>query len=145
LPDTPDNVKILVKFSSSSESTKYASFCVDIDHIGFTAGNAPEEKDFTTNRYFVVSKKLEDLYYTSNFNWTTVNLVKIYAQVTKNGSKSSNYYVALDGMRLENLTTINPLYGMTGYSVVKTDGGLPIKKEPNTANYIEFRVAIGVE
>jgi hypothetical protein len=48
-------------------------------------------------------------------------------------------------MRLENLTTTNPLYGLTGYSVLKTDGALPIVKLANTANYIEFRIAIGVE
>jgi hypothetical protein len=48
-------------------------------------------------------------------------------------------------MRLENLTTTNPLYGLTGYSVLKTDGALPIVKASNTSNYIEFRIAIGVE
>lgn len=141
----PDNVKILVRFSSSSTPSEYASFSVDIDHTGFTSGNAPEEKDFAANRYFVVSKQIQDLYYTAGFNWDTANVARVYAQVSKNGSGSSDYYVALDGMRLENLTTTNPLYGMTGYSVVKTDGALPIIKAQNTSNYIEFRIAVGVE
>jgi hypothetical protein len=48
-------------------------------------------------------------------------------------------------MKLENLTTTNPLYGLTGYSVVKSDGALPIVKSSNTSNYIEFRVTVGVE
>ena len=141
----PDNVKILVRFSSASTPSEYASFSVDIDHTGFTSGDAPEEKDFTANRYFVVSKEIQELYYTSGFNWNTANLARVYVQVRKSGSPSSDYYVALDGMRLENLTTTNPLYGMTGYSVVKTDGALPIVKASNTSNYIEFRIAVGVE
>ena len=57
---------------------------------------------------------------------------------------SSNYYIALDALRLENVATVNPLYGLTGYSVIKTDGAETIIKSPNTSNYIEFRFSIGV-
>lgn len=141
----PDNVKILIRFFNSDSPSQYASFAVDIDHTGFSSGDAPQEEDFASNRYFVVSKEIQDLYYTSEFNWNTANVARIYAQVRKDGAASSNYYVALDGMRLENLTTTNPLYGMTGYSVVKTDGAFPIVKAPNTSNYIEFRITVGVE
>jgi hypothetical protein len=141
----PDNVKILIRFFNSDSPSQYASFAVDIDHTGFSSGDAPQEENFASNRYFVVSKEIQDLYYTSEFNWNTANVARIYAQVRKDGAASSEYYVALDGMRLENLTTTNPLYGMTGYSVVKTDGALPIVKAPNTSNYIEFRIAVGVE
>jgi hypothetical protein len=143
----PDNVKILVQFSSSDTSStgEYANFTVNIDHTGFTAGTAPQEANFSDQRYFVVSKQLQELYYTSAFNWESVTVAKIFVEVEKNGAPSSDYYVALDAMRLENLTTTNPLYGLTGYSVLKTDGALPIVKLANTANYIEFRIAIGVE
>lgn len=141
----PDNVKILIRFFNSDSPAQYASFAIDIDHTGFSSGDAPQEENFALNRYFVVSKEIQDLYYTSEFNWNTANVARIYAQISKDGAASSDYYVALDGMRLENLTTTNPLYGMTGYSVVKTDGALPIIKAPNTSNYIEFRVAVGVE
>lgn len=145
--DVPDNVKILIQFSSSDTSSdgQYANFTVNIDDVNFVAGTAEEEKDFSTNRYFVVSKELQDLYYTSAFNWSSVTVAKIYVEVEKNGLPSSDYYVALDAMRLENLTTTNPLYGLTGYSVLKTDGALPIVKAANTSNYIEFRLAVGVE
>jgi len=143
----PDNVKILIQFSSSDTSPtgQYANFTVNIDHTGFTAGTAPQEANFATQRYFVVSKQLQELYYTSAFNWENVTVAKIYVEVEKDGAPSSDYYVALDAMRLENLTTTNPLYGLTGYSVLKTDGALPIVKLANTANYIEFRITIGVE
>ena len=56
----------------------------------------------------------------------------------------SDYYIALDAMRLENIATINPLYGLTGYSVIKNDTASTIVKSPNTNNYIEFRFSIGV-
>jgi hypothetical protein len=135
--EAPDNVKILVRFFSSSNPSQYASFAVDIT-------NNPL-KDFSENRYFVVSKQIQELYYTPGFNWNTANTSRIYVQVLKDEERSSDYYVALDGMKLENLTTTNPLYGLTGYSVVKSDGALPIVKSSNTSNYIEFRVTVGVE
>ena len=57
---------------------------------------------------------------------------------------SSDYYVSLDAIRLENIATVNPLYGLTGYSVVRTDAAESIIKSPNTNNYVEFRFSIGV-
>jgi hypothetical protein len=142
----PDNVKILIQFASADveNSGEYASFSVDIDDDSFD-GTAPRSEDFESNRYFVVSKKLQELYFTPGFNWNLATIVKVYASVTDGGVASSDYYVCLDAMRLENVSTNNPLYGLTGYSVVKTDGALPIVKASNTSNFIEFRVSIGVE
>jgi hypothetical protein len=57
---------------------------------------------------------------------------------------SENYYIALDAIRLENVATVNPLYGLTGYSLIKTEGAESIIKSPNTSNYIEFRFSVGV-
>jgi hypothetical protein len=57
---------------------------------------------------------------------------------------SEDYYIALDAMRLENTQTTNPLYGLTGYSVVKNDNAETIIKSPNTSNYVEFRFTVGV-
>jgi hypothetical protein len=144
--NVPDNVKILVRFFSSASPQQYASFSVNIDDgVVTTQEEDPEVGDFSENRYFVVSKEIQNLYYTSGFNWNTANTARIYAQVSKDDEPSSDYYIALDGMKLENLATTNPLYGLTGYSVVKSDGALPIVKASNTSNYIEFRIAIGVE
>lgn len=56
----------------------------------------------------------------------------------------SDYYIALDGMRLENVSTENVLYGLTGYSVIKNTNAEAVIKSPNTTNYIEFRFSIGV-
>ena len=59
-------------------------------------------------------------------------------------SPSDNYYVALDALRLENITSSNPVYGLSGYSVIKNTGSQPILKSPNTTNHIEFRFGMDV-
>lgn len=142
----PDNVKILVEFSSSetSSSGESAKLSVDIDNESFN-GAAASSVDFASNRYVVVSNQLQDLVYSPGFNWDVVTTVKIYAYVEVNGAASDDFYVALDALRLENLATSNPLYGLTGYSVMKTDGALPIVKLSNTSNFLEFRISVGVE
>lgn len=55
-----------------------------------------------------------------------------------------DYYVALDAMRLENVSTLNPLYGLVGYSVVRNTDGEVLLKNPNSNNYVEFRFVLGV-
>ena len=59
--------------------------------------------------------------------------------------KPTDYFVGLDAIRLENTTTTNALYGMTGYSVIRNGAGESIVKNPNTSNLIEFRFGVGVE
>lgn len=146
LNTNPDNVKILVEFSSSdtTASGEHARFFVDIDNTSFD-GTALTSQNFATNRYIVSSKQLQELSYTSAFNWESVSVVKVYVCVTKNGQPSPDYYVCLDAFRLENLSTNNPLYGLTGYSVIKNNESLPIVKAANTSNFIEFRLSVGVE
>jgi hypothetical protein len=142
----PDNVKILIEFSSSDTTAtgEHARLFVDIDDEEFN-GDATESRDFSSNRYFAVSKQLQELSYTSAFNWESVTVVKVYASVSKDNEPSSDYYVCLDGLRMENLSSNNPLYGLTGYSVIKNNDSLPIVKAPNTSNFIEFRLSVGVE
>lgn len=139
----PDTVRILVDFASTDSGTgEYARLEAEINHG--TSGNPELVQDFSDNRYFVVSKQLQELYTSANFTWDAVTVVKIYASVIDGGVPSGDYYVALDALRLENVATINPLYRLTGYSVIKTDGAETIIKSPNTSNYIEFRFSIGV-
>jgi len=146
LNTNPDNVKILMEFSSSetTDSGEHARFFVNIDDASFD-GTALASQDFSTNRYVVSSKELQELSYTTFFNWESVSVVKIYVSVTKDNEPSSDYYVCLDAFRLENLSTNNPLYGLTGYSVIKNNDSLPIVKAENTSNFIEFRLSVGVE
>jgi hypothetical protein len=138
----PDTVRVLVTFAETDteNSGEFASFEVELENGSGTGGTY----DFADNRYFVITKALEDLYQTNGFTWNAVTVIKIYACVLVSDNPSDDYYIALDAMRLENTQTINPLYGMTGYSVVKNETAETIVKSPNTSNYVEFRFAIEV-
>lgn len=138
------NVKIMIEFSSSTVPGQVSKMQIDLDHDS-TAGSL---NNFNENRYFVEKQKIENLITTSGFPWKTVDTVKVYAQI-KSGNAAANtvdnnYYVALDALRLENTTSENALYGLTGYSVIRNLSGLPIVKNSNTSNYIEFRFAMDV-
>jgi hypothetical protein len=136
----PDTVRILVDFSSSDTTTgEYARFEAELIN-----GTDPGEYDFTSSRYFVISKQLQELYTSANFTWDAVNVVKIYVSTLISGTASNNYYIGLDAMRLENIATVNPLYGLIGYSVVKTPDAETIIKSPNKSNYVEFRFVVDV-
>lgn len=136
--DAPDKVNIAISFTNE-DSSEYARFEVIMNN-----GTGDGEYDFSNNRYFVLSKQLQQLYTTANFNWDLVTQVRIYSNVIVDDEVSNNYYLAFDAVRLENIATINPLYGLTGYSIVKNDSASTIIKSTNTTNYIEFRFAIGV-
>ena len=139
----PDTIRVLIDFSGtdSNSPTTYARFEINIE-------DGVDGYDFSTNRYFVVSKQLQELYKSQNFTWNAVTVVKIYVSIFDSLSggyfPTSDYYIALDALRLENIATVNPLYGLTGYSVIKNDNATTIIKSPNTNNYVEFRFSIGV-
>jgi hypothetical protein len=136
--------KILIEFSSSENTGQYARMEAVVDHVP-TSGS---QYNFNTNRYFVVKQKFEELNTTSSFNWKSVDTVKIYSSLLTGTSTANTpnagYYIALDALRLENKNQENPLYGLAGYSIVRTVGALPIIKGPNTSNYIEFRIGLDV-
>lgn len=134
----PEVARVLISFENTS-GTQFARFEAEV--ADDSSGGA---YDFATERYFVVTKQLQDLYRTSDFDWNVVSVVKIYACVIDGGGPSSDYYVALDALKLENIYTTNPLYGLTGYSVIQTQDASTIVKNPNTSNYIEFRFSVDV-
>jgi len=137
---TPEFVRILVEFASTeTETAEYAKFEAEV--VDDSSGG---EYDFSTERYFVVKKQLQELVTSANFTWNAVDVVKIYACVIDAGVPSDQYFVALDGMKLENISTVNPLYGLTGYSVIQNADASTVVKNPNTNNYIEFRFSIDV-
>jgi hypothetical protein len=136
----PDTVRVLVDFASTdSDSGEYARFEAEIVN-----GTGTGEYDLTENRYIVVSKQIQQLFFSANFTWDAVTVAKIYVSVIDDSAVSDNYYVAIDSMRLENVATVNTLYGMTGYSVIQNPNSESITKSPNTSNYVEFRFSIGV-
>lgn len=58
--------------------------------------------------------------------------------------RTGNYKLLLDGLRLDNVSSQNPLYTMVGYDIIRNDNAYPILKSENTNNYIEYRFGIGV-
>ena len=139
-PDTQvqtiHSVKILIEFARTdvAEPDNYARMEIDI--------SIPE-----SNRYYVHTARLEDLIKSTGFTWSNVNVVKIYASVYEIGSPdpSDNFYVALDGLRFENVTSTSPLYGLTGYSIIRNDEAETVAKESNSSNLVEFRFGLDVQ
>ena len=133
----PDTVRIIVEFASddtAGQSGQYAQLQQE-----FTAS------DFENSRYLVLSKTLQELPKSPEFSWSSVSIVKIYVSVLDElGDPDDQYYVALDAIRFENLNTKNALYGLTGYTVLRTEDATPVTKEGNTANLVEFRFAMDV-
>lgn len=136
-PTTLGSVRVKVEFKYSVDGSESASF----DSIA--------ETDLDTNRYFVTSKKLKD-FVPNGFSWESVRIVNIYVSAhAKTGTtidtdSSGEFYVALDGLRIENNQSNNPAYGMIGYSVLKTVLAKTVLKKINSSSYVEFRFALGV-
>lgn len=138
----PSKIRILGEFASDDAygTGQYARFEVDLSHIP-----GDPVYDFTKNRYFVASKQLQELTKTSDFSWGAVSIAKLYVSVLDiDGNPSDDFLVCLDAARLENVYTQNPLYGLTGYSTIKSASARPIIKSANTTNFIEFRFNVGV-
>jgi len=54
------------------------------------------------------------------------------------------FYVALDALRVDNINTVNPLYGLIGYSIIQDELEQSIVKSPNTTNFVEYRFVLDV-
>jgi hypothetical protein len=100
------------------------------------------------NRYKSISFPISDLITSPDFTPSEIRIARIYAFVAVEQDSeiigSENHYIALDGLRLDNISTNNPLYKMVGYSPTRTDDGKPIIKFKNTNNYVEFRFGFEV-
>lgn len=138
--DIPSNVKILIQFATTDDSNaEYANFAVNLDN-----GTSTGQWDFTNNRYVVISKKINDLYKTSGFSWSSVQYVKIYVCVNNGSTGSDNFFVAFDALRLENVSSFSNVYGLVAYTVIKSSDSLPIIKSDNSVSLIEFKYALDV-
>jgi hypothetical protein len=149
--NTISTAKILVEFATNNavlatSGREYARM-----EISVANGTSTGQADFPNNRYVVASKKLSDLVYSNGFSWDAVQYINVYVSVDgSDGNNSANFYVALDMLRLENTSQNNPVYGLTGYTVVKnlsTDGtyAAPLVKNTNTSNFVEFRFNMDVK
>jgi hypothetical protein len=135
----PDYVKILIEFYKNETSTTsgFAKAEIEIDGT-----------DFSNDRYKVIEIPISDLITSPDFSSAQIRIARIFASViyTSSGEQMASpvHYVELEGIRIENVTTENPIYGMVGYSPVRTTDGQPIYKYTNTNNYVEFRFNLDV-
>ena len=141
----PKVARVLIEFASSeTENAEYARFEAEVIDDPSGIGGY----DLSAERYFVVKKQIQELVTSTNFTWNSVTVVKIYASVFEDTDPgelpTGDYYIALDALRLENIATKNPLYGLTGYSVIQNVDASTITKNPNTSNYIEFRFSVDI-
>jgi hypothetical protein len=138
---------ILSPLETDTSQKQWARFELDIKDI--SEGGS---YDFANNRYYVATKQLQELYRSSGFTWNAVNTVKVYSSIynrelVNNVSTlvpSNKFYLAIDALRLDNLGSVNPLYGLTGYSVIKNTDAATIVKKSDTTGYIEFRFSMEV-
>jgi hypothetical protein len=136
----PDSVRILLEFTNGTTlpgTSPKAKLSMILSSSDF-------QVDGNANRYVVVTKSLSNFERDTDFTFSNINGIRIYTSILIGGVPTNNYLVAYDGLRIDNVSTINPLYSLVGYDVIKTDNGLPILKQENTNNYIEYRFGIGV-
>jgi hypothetical protein len=131
----PDSVKIILEFIDSNN--KYARCLIDLVDDG-------DVIDFDANRYFAISKTLGNFVLEQGFSWATIRTAKIYSCVVTSAAVVDTHYIAFDAIRFDNVNTVNPLYGLVGYTVVQNADAEPITKSTNTNNYVEFRMALDI-
>ena len=130
----PDQVKILIEFYRNEVTTTRGFARAEIDVAG---------SEFIDSSYHVAEIPIADLITSDDFASGEIRIARIFVSVIDSGTPSDDWYIELDGFRIDNVSTVNPLYKMVGYSIVKVDGN-PIIKFQNTNNYIEFRLSLGL-
>jgi hypothetical protein len=134
----PDNVRIVVEFINNLSNVSVESPKA-VARFNLSSG------DIGSNRYNVITRKISQFTTDARFSWANINLIRIYTCTVEDETPTDDFLIVFDGMRIDNVTSINPLYALVGYSVIATDDGTPITKAENTSNYIEYRFGTGVE
>ena len=143
---TPRSLNIMVQFlTNSGEFAEY--HFRDTDATSLITGSGP----YASNRYKIKSLPISsatiaDGSLSSGFSWSNVTSLRIFAGVesatTYGGTLLTDYDICLDGIRIENKSNTNPLYGLVGYTVINTDT-VPLIKNDSMSHQVEFRYVIG--
>jgi hypothetical protein len=131
------NIRIILEFINNTVNSPKAYLNIDLPVNYFYDALSGDQF-----RYKVITRSISDFVITPSFSWSEIDLVRIYASIDV--ANPSLYRIILDGIRLENISTINPLYSLIGAEYIKTDNGYPVLKEENSTNYIEYRFGLGV-
>lgn len=120
---------------------------VDVDGKNAISKHIINASHISSSRYIVLTEKIEDFSTPDlTFNWSRINSINIYVQTLNSSGTYDNSYVILDGIRIDNESTTNPLYGMVAYSRLKNNvsNALPIEKIENSQGYIEYRLGVSI-
>ena len=133
--ETPDSVKILLEFYKNE--------------ISLTAGFAKKEievpyEELLLSSHQSISFPISELITSTDFSANDISICRIFSSVIVGGNPSPDHFLTFDGLRLDNITVENPVYKMSGYSIVQNIEGYPIIKLSNSNNYIEFRFTLGI-
>lgn len=129
----PTTLRILIEFYKNETVTGQAYAKAKLKYLSVDL----------TNRYIVAEIPIKDLETSADFSASEIKTCRIFASAEVSGTPSSDYYIVPDMLRIDNITTINPLYKMVGYAIANIDGK-PIYKFQNTNNYVEFRMKLGL-
>ena len=134
-PQAPDNVKIRIEFLNNSEANPPKAY----------AEISLQDTDIDSMRYQVATKSISDFITTENFSWAAINNVRIYTCIHNNSNvETGEHFVIYDGLRFENISTLNPLYSLVAAEYIKTLDESPILKKENSTSYVEYRFGVGV-
>ena len=134
-PQAPDNVKIRIEFLNNSEANPPKAY----------AEISLQDTDIDSMRYQVATKSISDFITTENFSWAAINNVRIYTCIHNDSNvETGEHFVIYDGLRFENISTLNPLYSLVAAEYIKTLDESPILKKENSTSYVEYRFGVGV-
>jgi hypothetical protein len=133
----PQEIKILMEFVNNVSN-------IDTVPPKASARFSISDSAIGNNRYKVVTKKISEFVTDTNFSWANINLIKIYTSITNEEIPTSDYFILYDGIRIDNISSINPLYSLVAYNIIETSNQQPVLKEENTNNFIEYRFGFNV-
>lgn len=117
----------------SDDSNLFTGMSVDISGMG----------DPFDGTHTLISSSASQITFNTSASADLASASVISGSATFMG-RTPNYKIIMDGLRIDNITSQNPLYTMVGYDIIRNDNAYPILKAENTNNYIEYRFGIGV-
>ena len=102
----------------------------------FAESGATWEETASWDLYNVKTIPLGSISYDPNFSWSQVKWIQIEIDV------AGDWYFAPDALRFDNVSTLNPLYRMTGYTKLQDNF---IEHKSGTNSYAQFRFELGAD
>lgn len=139
---TPQTIRLRIDFLNINDTETLKAVAKEL----ITSTSSYYTEIQANNRYLVVPKQFKDFVIDNGFSWSRVNSIRIYVQTLNAGMTWDGSYISLDGLRVDNENTINPLYGMVAYSRLRNQQyeNFTITKGENTLGYIEYRLGLGI-